>query len=103
MAILRTASGEILPAGTAVLRGDRCCCTACGEFFNSARAFDEHRTGAFEPITRRCFLPAEMLERGMRRNDTGFWLTRASAVPYSLAARRSGDRFENDLREGAVP
>jgi hypothetical protein len=59
--------------------------------FNSTRSFDEHRTGDYA-VARRCLSTVEMLARGMRQNASGFWLTRASARPYPVAARRSGDR-----------
>ena len=57
-----------------VLRGDRCKCSACDAHFNSTRAFDRHRSGAFG-IDRRCLTFAEMLGRGMAVNAAGFWIT----------------------------
>lgn len=56
-----------------------CACDACGERFTSISAFDEHRTGPFEqngrPHQRRCRTAAEMIARGMVRNDRGYWTT----------------------------
>lgn len=31
-----------------MLTGERCRCRACGEYFNSAKAFDRHRFGAWD-------------------------------------------------------
>jgi hypothetical protein len=55
------------------LRGGRCLCGACGEFFNSTAAFDKHRVG---PMTdRRCRSVAEMNDAGMAHNAAGYWIT----------------------------
>ncbi len=61
------------------LRGNRCICRTCGERFNSAAAFDAHRTGKHNikaiNYGRRCLLDFEMERKGMTRNEQGFWLT----------------------------
>jgi hypothetical protein len=57
---------------TKPLRGDRCRCTACGEFFNSTSAFDKHRSGSY--VSRRCLTADEMLSIGMERPEHGFWV-----------------------------
>lgn len=61
------------------LTGNRCQCTGCGEYFNSAYTFDGHRVGLFAPInrpnTRRCLTVAEMMAKGWLRNDAGFWIS----------------------------
>lgn len=59
-----------------VLRGDRCECDACGEPFNSTKAFDRHRRGS-PGKDRRCLTPAEMTDAGMSLNAAGFWITAA--------------------------
>jgi len=77
-----------------LLRGDRCQCPACLELFNSARAFDYHRRGSFEPLTRRCLTVAEMAAAGMALNPPGFWVTetRAKRARRDIGrARGSGD------------
>lgn len=56
------------------LTGNRCRCPACGDFFNSEKAFDRHRAGAY-PSSRRCLSPSEMAKRGMTVNSGGFWIT----------------------------
>lgn len=61
------------------LRGCRCQCGGCGEYFSSEGAFDRHRVGNYaEPGqwkgTRRCMTLAEMLAAGFRRNPQGFLL-----------------------------
>lgn len=61
------------------LRGCRCQCGGCGEYFGSTGAFDRHRIGKYaEPGkwkgTRRCLTLAEMERRGWRRNPQGFLL-----------------------------
>ena len=52
----------------------RCQCPACGEYFNSAHAFDKHRIGPHGD-GRRCRSAEEMLEHGMAKNPAGFWVT----------------------------
>lgn len=65
----------------------RCLCRTCGEFFNSAAAFDMHRTGVYEPLARRCLTPAEMIARGMAVNAACLWVT--EAMPDQLRTARS--------------
>ncbi len=74
--------------------GDRCRCPMCGEYFNSTRAFDRHRTGTYQPLERRCLTTAEMEVRGMSRNVRGFWITSPMAI---LGARsRTGAEIGTD-------
>lgn len=59
------------------LRGCRCQCAGCGEYFSSEGAFDCHRVGDFaEPGrwcgARRCMTLDEMLAAGFVRNKQGF-------------------------------
>ena len=61
------------------LKGCRCQCAACGEYFGSERAFDRHRIGSFaEPGrwqgTRRCMELGAMLAEGWQRSARGFLL-----------------------------
>jgi hypothetical protein len=67
------------------LTGNRCQCTACGEYFNGAAGFDAHRIGRFG-IDRRCLDVAEMTARGWMRNTADFWITDSHA---QRAARQS--------------
>lgn len=55
------------------LTGDKCLCRACGEYFNSTKAFDMHRRGPMED--RVCLTPTRMSEKGMSKNAKGFWIT----------------------------
>jgi hypothetical protein len=61
------------------LTGNRCRCSGCGEHFNSASAFDRHRTGTYgtlrQPCTPRCLTATEMQARGWLKNGAGFWVT----------------------------
>lgn len=69
-------------------------CSGCNEVFTSITAFDMHRVGGWgDPIrkttskgnhgeivgytkpTRRCLAEAEMLAKGMIKNDKGRWTT----------------------------
>ena len=90
--------------GDKKLRGDRCRCATCGEYFNSTFAFDRHRVGGYQtatkPSTRRCLTVAEMAAKGMSVNPAGFWVTetRAQRAQRSLGVERSG----GDL-SGPVP
>lgn len=53
----------------------RCQCAGCELYFNSEGAFTKHRTGSYSGRTRRCMTEAEMLEAGMVKNDSGYWVT----------------------------
>lgn len=59
------------------LKGKQCQCAACGQLFIGTTFFERHRTGpySFDPKSRRCLAPAEMLAKGMRLNAEGFWGT----------------------------
>lgn len=60
-----------------VLRGDRCRCVNCGEYFNSTHAFVKHRTGPFGRMPgRRCLSAEEMEGKGMSKR-AHFWISRA--------------------------
>lgn len=63
------------------LRGDRNQCAACGEYFNSASAFDKHRVGEFGK-DRGCMSWFEMAHVGMHLGSDGFW--RGSKMPAAL-------------------
>ena len=68
------------------LKGDRCQCPSCREYFNSTYAFDRHRVGQFE-VDRRCLATAEMVAKGMAKNAVGYWVAR------KMPLRRSGKRL----------
>jgi hypothetical protein len=55
------------------LTGERCRCSACGEYFNSVSVFDKHRIGTYENsvVGRRCLSVSEMLARSWIQNDVG--------------------------------
>ncbi len=48
-------------------------CTACGHDFTSLKLFDQHRTGRFEPLTRRCLDEDEMVAAGLALDKNGRW------------------------------
>lgn len=66
------------------LTGNKCQCTACGEFFNRVSTFDRHRVGVIG-VDRRCLTSDEMTAKGWRLNGRGFWLTEARALPAAWA------------------
>ena len=66
------------------LTGNKCECTACGQFFNRVSTFDKHRVGTLG-ASRRCLSVDEMAAKGWRLNDKGFWLTEARALPAAWA------------------
>lgn len=68
------------------LSGDRNQCPTSGAYFNSSRAFDKHRVGAFS-VDRRCLTEQEMLDKGMARNAAGFWV--GSTMPEGVVDRRA--------------
>ena len=67
------------------LRGNRCQCQGCFEYFNSEAAFNLHRTGTYQPLTRRCLSTEEMQELGMSVNMAGFWITKVRTGTPGLA------------------
>lgn len=54
---------------------ERAHCKSCHKTFNSVYAFDKHRTGTYEPCTRRCMTTEEMEAKGMCLNADGYWVT----------------------------
>ncbi len=67
-------------ASSPMLKGCRCQCTACRDYFGSERAFDRHRVGNFAKAgdwrsTRRCLEKDEMRALGWFKDERGFWLT----------------------------
>jgi hypothetical protein len=67
---------------TRKLSGDRCRCSSCGLYFNSTAAFDKHRVGSWRGVAdRRCLAIAEMKDRGMAVNASGYWVTALNPNP----------------------
>lgn len=56
-----------------LLKGNRNQCGGCSEYFNSVGAFEKHRVGKYGE-QRRCLTPEEMMQKGMSKNDAGFWI-----------------------------
>jgi len=67
----------------AKVRGDRNQCAGCGELFNSSFAFDKHRTGEFG-TKRRCLTVDEMLDKGMGKNTSGYWVSSLREDDFSF-------------------
>jgi hypothetical protein len=57
------------------LVGNRCRCSACGEYFNHPSTFTKHRTGKYDPDTRRCLTVEEMTAKGWQLNPAAYWIT----------------------------
>lgn len=69
------------------LTGNRCQCTACGEFFSSPRSFDRHRIGDYAK-RRECIPAAQLLTNGWTRTSRGFMQEpRAKRAPAGIPAR----------------
>lgn len=88
-----TGAGRIIDGNAttlARLSGNRCRCAACGEHFHSVGAFDMHRTGTYQPLTRRCLSPDEMRSAGRVQRANGFWMT-GKKPGLSPRVGRSGD------------
>ncbi len=78
----RTSDTRYQPKGDGAqpqLKGDRCQCPSCGEYFNSTYAFDRHRIGQIGG-DRRCLVSAEMVAKGMAKNAAGFWVSQQMAL-----------------------
>ena len=69
-----------------LLRGNRCRCSGCGEYFNSEAAFSKHRVGEYtlDPKTRGCLTRQGMKDAGMAVNEAGFWVTALWDKNYRL-------------------
>ena len=74
------------------LSGDRCQCTACGEYFNSTYAFDKHRKGDYK--ARFCLSVDEMIAKGFGKNPKGFWTS--SIMPIALSAKLKTADFDQE-------
>jgi len=74
------------------LKGDRNQCCACDEYFNSIKAFDQHRTGLFNG-TRRCLTVVEMQAKNFGKTKDDFWL-----CPVSPKDRERLNRIRNSSR-----
>lgn len=74
------------------LTGRRCLCRACGEHFNSVAGFDRHRTGSYDPLTRRCLDYGQLMRKGFSKNAAGFWIT--ERMPGSTIRRADSSRFK---------
>jgi len=53
--------------------GNRCECTACGEYFSSIQAFDRHRVGQ-HGIDRRCLTVSDLTASGWSKHTRGHWV-----------------------------
>jgi hypothetical protein len=92
------------------LTGNRCRCSACGDYFNSTSTFDRHRAGTFAARgtgshARRCLTADELRAKGWARNAAGFWIERprkASTTRVEAAAPTGGgSAVEGASREAA--
>lgn len=71
-----TALSSVRAAPT--LAGDRCKCSACGQYFNSTYLFDRHRDGSLDDFGkhRRCLTVHEMIVSGRwTKNVGGHWVS----------------------------
>lgn len=57
-----------------LLRGSRCQCMACLDYFGSERGFDRHRIGDVGSADRRCLTAEELASADWVRDGRGFWL-----------------------------
>lgn len=65
-------------------------CGACGRIFSSVSSFDKHRVGKFEPMERRCLSEQEMLDKGMTKNDKGWWTTGGTVDASWFTGNKAG-------------
>ena len=66
----------------------RCRCPTCKKFFNSASAFDKHRTGSYAE-GRQCLSADDMKAIGMDTNNDGYWVT--ALMPPGFTFEDEGD------------
>lgn len=83
------------------LTGTRCCCSACGEHFNSISAFGAHRVGSYE--ARHCLTPDQMTARGWHQNAGRFWMTPNNGRQTFAHRRISGDRDRPATTQRGTP
>lgn len=66
-------------------------CTACHQTFTGTTSGDRHRVGKHEvdhgPERRRCLTVAEMVEKGLERNERGQW-TNGGTSPWASGSPR---------------
>ena len=83
------------------LGSNRCQCATCGEYFNSAYAFDKHRTGDYAGL-RRCRSPSEMIAAGMVESR-GWWVGSAREMAREGAACDEISASEQDHATYPLP
>ena len=74
------------------LKGDRNQCPVCDEYFNSIKAFDQHKTRSFDSI-RRCLTVADTQAKNFRKTKDDFWL-----CPVALKDRKRINRIQAKSR-----
>jgi hypothetical protein len=71
----------------------------CHQTFTGTTSGNMHRVGEHGvttgPERRRCLTPAEMVERGMKRDDRGYWTTGAELDPAAF------QRLHTEVEAGA--
>lgn len=72
------------------LRGDRCRCSGCGEYFTTTSTFDRHRKGPY--TDRRCLTASELQELGWSKNPFGFWMRPGRGAVAGAYDYTGGDR-----------
>ncbi len=77
------------------LRGNRNQCPTCEEYFNSIKAFDQHRTGSFSG-TRRCLTVVEMQAKNFGKTKDDYWL-----CPVTLKDRERLNRIRTKSKKPA--
>ena len=77
------------------LTGARNQCQGCKEFFNSTAAFDKHRVGQ-HGVDRHCLTEPEMLDKGMAKSSTGFWVGALMTNAALLQRSKSDDQEVGD-------
>jgi hypothetical protein len=105
---LDAARTTLAPPNYPKLTGNRCQCTACGEYFNGLTGFDCHRIGE-HGVDHRCMTVAEMTGKGWCKSSASFWITdsHAQRAARQPAAGVQGARMVDPLptpypnREGA--
>ena len=75
------------------LRGDRNQCPTCQQYFNSSKAFEQHRAGLFNG-TRSCLTVVEMLGKDFGKTKDDYWL-----CPVSPEDRERINRIRNKSKK----
>jgi hypothetical protein len=77
-----------------------CTCSVCKKEFVSVTDFDVHRTGTYEPNTRRCLTDVEMTSRGFHPGRAGrLSVSKVKPIPVGWTPAKKDQRPSSSIRK----